>query len=347
MRLLGRSLLVTAGMLLLAGAGPVSAAAPRLATQAPIPYKRWSYPAQIPTGPIEAGNSPVLANAGSGFLTLPFLGPHFVTSIFDHCNPTYVPDGRVCRFDGQQRTADGFDDPNPGGKDYLFYDGHDGMDYGLYYENVIAAADGQVVFAAWDNPGCAKCGFGQNVFIDHGNGILTRYAHLERIDVQQGQRVRRGQVIGQSGNTGSSTGEHVHFGVYLAAGRIAIDPYGWAGAGPDPWPKDIGNLWLGGAPRFPAVTLPQVAVSAQAQADDATQIDVSWSSPGGGRFDVQVVRDGAPSSNWLSAVAAGGAHFSGQPGHLYSFLVTVKDDLGWAATAISSDILAGRLSVAP
>ena len=345
MRALLRAALVASGLLLLAGATPAAAAAPRLPTQAPVPYHRWSYPAQIPTGPIEDGTSPPLANAGSGFLTLPFTGPHFVTSVFDHCSPNYVPDGRVCRYDGVEKTAGGFDDPDTAGKSYLYYDGHDGWDYGLYYEDVLASADGTVSFAGWDKPGCATCGFGQNVFIDHGNGILTRYAHLLRVYVQEGQRVQRGQVIGMSGNTGSSTGEHLHWGVYLAAGRIPIDPYGWTGQGDDPWPHDVGNLWLGGAPRYPAVTIPVAAVRAAPEAEDATLIDVTWSANEAGSFDVQVVDDGEPGATWLRAVPAGGARFTGQSGHTYAFLVTVHDPLGFAATAISADILGGSLSV--
>src|SRR5919204_1417171 len=62
-------------------------------------YKRWSYPAQIPNGPIETGNLPGPSQPG-GFLTLPFLGAQNVSSVFDHCGPNYVVNGVVCRFDG-------------------------------------------------------------------------------------------------------------------------------------------------------------------------------------------------------------------------------------------------------
>src|SRR5919204_402398 len=96
-------------------------------------YKRWSYPAQIPNGPIETGNLPGPSQSG-GFLTLPFLDEQFVTSIFDHCSPNYVPDGLVCRFDGAVGGPGSGTDPKfsgghsitPGGKDYVYYDGHDG-----------------------------------------------------------------------------------------------------------------------------------------------------------------------------------------------------------------------------
>jgi len=117
-------------------------------------YKRWSYPAQIPNGPIETGNLPGRSQAG-GFLTLPFLDEHFVTSIFDHCSPNYVVDGLVCRFDGAAGGIGSGTDPTysgghsitPGGKDYLYYDGHDGFDYALFNQPVLAAADGVVTYA--------------------------------------------------------------------------------------------------------------------------------------------------------------------------------------------------------
>ncbi|HLS90709.1 MAG TPA: peptidoglycan DD-metalloendopeptidase family protein, partial [Limnochordia bacterium] len=70
---------------------------------------------------------------------------------------------------------------------------------------VKAAARGRVSFAGWNG------GYGYLVIIDHGNNIETRYAHLSRIAVQVGQYVSRGSVIAYSGNTGNSTGPHLHF----------------------------------------------------------------------------------------------------------------------------------------
>ena len=339
MRFLLRAVLLA--LVMAATLAPVAAGAsePLRAGQWPPPYRRWSYPAQIPTGPIEEGISPARATDAS-FLTLPFLGPHYVTSIFDHCGPNYVADGIVCRYDGRTHVAGGWTDDTEV-EDWLYYDGHDGIDYGLYYEPVAAAAGGIVSFAGWDRPGDPRGGFGQNVFIDHGNGLQTRYAHLSQIGVSRGQAVSRGQVIGVSGNTGASAGEHLHWGVYRVTPggpRVPIDPYGWSGPGPDPWPHDEGNLWLGGAPRFPTLVDPSVSVAAVPVAAAPDSIQVSWSSPGGGLFELEVVDSGAAATGWLSGVAAGAATFQGVPGHSYWFVASVRDALGWTEEGISGTI---------
>jgi murein DD-endopeptidase MepM/ murein hydrolase activator NlpD len=335
-----RPLLFAASALVLLGlavtASPVHAQEPAVPGAKSVPYQRWWYPSQIPTGPIEDGTSPGRP-APSGFLTLPFSAPHYVTSIFDHCSPNYVPDGLVCRWDGLMKQAGGFDEQGPPSRSWLFYDGHDGLDYGLYYEPVLAAADGTVTYAGWNQPGCATCGFGQEVRVDHGNGITTRYAHLSRIQVAVGQHVRRGQVVGISGNTGASTAEHLHFGVYLTAGFVAVDPYGWTGSTPDPWPHDVGDLWLDGAPRFPPVQLPAVSVSVAAGASEGSYT-VAWTAGSGGRYDVQVVDGADLARTWLSGVGAGSAVFDGLPGHSYWFFVTYTSDLGWTESG-SSDVV--------
>jgi murein DD-endopeptidase MepM/ murein hydrolase activator NlpD len=71
---------------------------------------------------------------------------------------------------------------------------------------VVAADDGVVVYAAW-GPG----GYGNLVVIDHGNGFMSYYGHLYGFYVDAGQQVQRGQAIGVRGNTGRSTGPHLHF----------------------------------------------------------------------------------------------------------------------------------------
>ncbi|MBI2571612.1 MAG: M23 family metallopeptidase [Candidatus Schekmanbacteria bacterium] len=81
---------------------------------------------------------------------------------------------------------------------------------------VAATGEGVVVFAGFDG------GFGNMVAIDHGFGFVTRYAHLARISVSAGDPVQRGQELGLLGNTGRSTGPHLHYEVLLEG--IPIDP---------------------------------------------------------------------------------------------------------------------------
>ena len=75
---------------------------------------------------------------------------------------------------------------------------------------IHATADGTVVRAGWNSGG-----YGNLIEIDHGRGIVTRYAHLSAMAVQAGTRVTRGQVIGRMGSTGRSTGSHLHYEVRI------------------------------------------------------------------------------------------------------------------------------------
>lgn len=85
---------------------------------------------------------------------------------------------------------------------------HAGIDFpGTYGQSIIAAASGRVSFVG------QRPGYGNVVEIDHGNGILTRYAHLSRFGARVGDRVARGQAIARMGSTGRSTGTHLHFEV--------------------------------------------------------------------------------------------------------------------------------------
>jgi murein DD-endopeptidase MepM/ murein hydrolase activator NlpD len=67
-----------------------------------------------------------------------------------------------------------------------------------------------------------KNGYGQIVVVNHGNGLSTAYGHLSRIEVEQGQELKRGDVLGRLGSTGRSTGPHLHYEVRL--GETAISP---------------------------------------------------------------------------------------------------------------------------
>jgi len=93
----------------------------------------------------------------------------------------------------------------------------------------IAAAEGAPVRAAASGVvSLADDSFilhGQTVIIDHGHGIATLYIHLSQIDVEDGQQVSQGQVIGRVGASGVATGPHLHFGVY--AYHEPVDPFFW------------------------------------------------------------------------------------------------------------------------
>ncbi len=80
---------------------------------------------------------------------------------------------------------------------------------------VVAAADGTVVLAE------AQYFGGNTVYIDHGQGVVSTYAHLSSFDVTAGQSVRKGEVIGRSGSTGRVTGPHLHFGLLVQG--VAVD----------------------------------------------------------------------------------------------------------------------------
>ncbi len=87
---------------------------------------------------------------------------------------------------------------------------HAGIDFKAPYGSpVLATAPGTVVRAGWTGS------YGKLVEIRHDNGLVTRYAHLSRIRVRAGQRVRAGDRIGRLGNTGRSTGPHLHYEVRL------------------------------------------------------------------------------------------------------------------------------------
>ena len=94
---------------------------------------------------------------------------------------------------------------------------HHGMDFACDNGTpVYATGNGKVVYAKW------KTGFGNLVEIDHGYGYKTRYAHLSKILVKEGQNVVRSEEIALSGSTGKSTGPHVHYEVWV--GNKDVNP---------------------------------------------------------------------------------------------------------------------------
>ena len=95
---------------------------------------------------------------------------------------------------------------------------HSGVDIGSSYgHRIVAPADGVVTLT--DSMG----GYGKTIMIDHGNGISTRYGHLSGFAVTAGQRVQRGDVIGYVGESGRSTGPHLHYEVRI--NDTPVNPY--------------------------------------------------------------------------------------------------------------------------
>jgi murein DD-endopeptidase MepM/ murein hydrolase activator NlpD len=119
------------------------------------------------------------------------------TAPADSGTPLSLPDGRLSSPYGWRR------DPFTGASKF-----HQGIDVAMAYgQDVRAAAAGRVAFAGdWGSYGTA-------VVIEHAGGRETRYAHLSSTGVQAGDLVEVGQVIGQAGSSGRSTGPHVHFEV--------------------------------------------------------------------------------------------------------------------------------------
>jgi murein DD-endopeptidase MepM/ murein hydrolase activator NlpD len=93
---------------------------------------------------------------------------------------------------------------------YFWY-GHPGLDIALAEGSPVYAADtGTVTYAGWN-----IYGYGNLIVVNHGNGFETFYGHLSGINVSPGQIVYKGNVIGLTGNTGNSSGPHIHFEVRI------------------------------------------------------------------------------------------------------------------------------------
>lgn len=96
---------------------------------------------------------------------------------------------------------------------------HPGIDIPNKVAPGIAASDGgEVILAGWPD----GQGYGNRVVIDHGNGYRSLYAHLSNIYISVGERVSRGQIIGQMGSTGRSTGIHLHFELHFKG--VPVNP---------------------------------------------------------------------------------------------------------------------------
>jgi murein DD-endopeptidase MepM/ murein hydrolase activator NlpD len=120
-------------------------------------------------------------------------------------NPAYLP--TMWAHLGKINNEFGFRRNPFGGRNYEF---HAGMDIdGERGDSVLAPANGTIIKAGWQG------GYGNMIEIDHGNGLTTRYGHLSKIEIQVGDSISRGQLIGLVGSTGRSTGPHLHYELRL------------------------------------------------------------------------------------------------------------------------------------
>jgi murein DD-endopeptidase MepM/ murein hydrolase activator NlpD len=96
-------------------------------------------------------------------------------------------------------------------------DPHRGLDFRAPTETAVkAVADGRVILAE------SHYYAGNSMYIDHGNGVISLYFHLNKFDVIQGDIVNKGQIIGRSGCTGRATGPHLHLSISVQ-GQL-VDP---------------------------------------------------------------------------------------------------------------------------
>lgn len=173
----------------------------------------------------------------------PFELEYLMTNYFDHQVPRQFQDnnGYFVTWTGKAL---------PLGSPGASIDGHAGYDWSTPEGTpLLAVADGVVHTAGESSvfycPPLEKEISGLDVYLEHtapnGDRFSTEYVHLSQIDVKPGQSVKAGDVIGLSGNTGCSTGPHLHFGVYRISKNqqwTIVDPYGWSSSDVDPWSQD-------------------------------------------------------------------------------------------------------------
>lgn len=246
------------------------------------------------------------------FLTSPYYGNEAISAYFDHDLPNYNENNNFRLYDGRLW----INPPTPVDRNHCnmpaCYDGHDGIDFALSYEPVIASASGYVTRANWSNPNNRNDGWGLVVEIRHSNNYTTRYAHLSAVGVQVGQYVNIGDIIGTSGNTGSVTGNHLHFGVLNPTGW-RVDPFGWSGAGADPWQVESGAtswcMWVGGQwanicnPNTPGHPIPEPPISFETIIDDNPDNNSGFSKGRGNPFNLYCPPNACP--NWTRSTTTG------------------------------------------
>lgn len=191
----------------------------------------------------------------------PFDDEYLMSNYFDHDQPRQFVDdnGYLTNWKGDRLPLG-----NPGAG----IDGHGGYDWGLPENTPLKAmADGIVTFSGEGSsffcPPLQQNTTGNYIYILHtapnGEQFEAEYVHLNRVDVKEGDRVTSGQIIGLSGNTGCSTGPHLHLGVRKVTqaeheDRWLVDPYGWDAPHSDPWKHNNSgteSVWLWKAEEAP------------------------------------------------------------------------------------------------
>lgn len=166
--------------------------------------------AEAPLNQLESIDSPI--SIGTQLIVPGGTKPYITRQVETYAGP--VPDSAI-------KGSGTMGWPAAGSITQTFWGGHRAIDIGARTGTPVTSSDGGYVIASktggWNN------GYGNMVMIDHGNGYVTLYAHLNSIYVRQGENVGKGQQIGTVGNTGNSTGPHLHFEVRYQG--VARNPF--------------------------------------------------------------------------------------------------------------------------
>jgi murein DD-endopeptidase MepM/ murein hydrolase activator NlpD len=232
-----------------------------------------------------------------------------INAVFDYSSPNYNYDEFVISYTGEMGEKrhgfreDGYSQDSGEnfvingnymaanlGAQYLFYDGHPGIDYKTGYDaNLYSTGPG--TFNYWGG----KYNIG---FIDHNNGYRTYYLHTEYYVFSDGDQISAGGIlIGISGDKGSEGGPHLHLEIRKQIGNtwVEVDPYGWRANEEYNWTKAINaELWssngIGGGPSFGFwVTV-----------FNARQVNLEWDSQGITPDSYHIYRDGTEIASMAS-----------------------------------------------
>ncbi len=227
-----------------------------------------AYANELSTGSLQDGDTPTpTITLPDPFLYSPYVGSAEIISVFDHDCPL-----------GKSESDPGYDCDtttvfhNDGYIINKNYSGHMGIDYGLAYKPILAAAAGTVTYVGWDDPDHHEgdAGMGLKITIQHldnsytgpgpgaGSAYYTLYGHMSSVSVKTGDEVQVHTPLGISGQKGYGNSLHLHFQVMAGlAYDGAVNPYGWKGPdGEDLWKNHriSYDLWVA----YPSVINPEV-----------------------------------------------------------------------------------------